>query len=145
MLLLARGILLIIFSSSFAIPNNTNLLLLLILVLILLLYMTIVQPYRNKMILNVQNSFLVNILLLGMLIFYTESCTNKHKLQTTAVGISIGFTFFHFCGIIVCNAIRLCCHKKYKSHRYRTNFEDELELDENFSTNYHTYIMRALF
>ena len=145
-LLLARGILLIIFSSSYATPKNTNLLLLHILVLILLLYMAIVQPYKNKIIFIIQNSFLANILLLSAFVLYAETQENKHTLQAATIGISIGVAFLQFCAIVVCNVIRLCCCKKRHSQRYRANFEGELELDdENFSTNYRAYIMNALF
>ena len=144
-LLLARGILLVIFSSSFATPKNTNLLLLLILIPSLLLYMAIVQPYKNKIILIIQSTFLVNILFLGVFVLYAENGANKHMLQAIAVGISTGIIFFKFCGIIICNVIKLCCHKKCKLQRYRERSEDELELDETLSTKYRAYIMNALF
>ena len=142
-LLLTRGILLVIFSSSFSTPKNTNLLLTII--LILLFYMAIVQPHKNKFILIIQSSFLANILLLSAFVLYAETKENKYTLQTTAIGISTGLVFLQFCGIIICNLIRLCCHKKCKSNRYRAIIEDELELDGNLSTNYHAYIMNALF
>jgi hypothetical protein len=146
-LLLARGVLLIIFSSSYATPQNTNLLLLLIIILVLLLYMAIVQPYKNRVILIIQTSFLANILLLSALVLYAETQEDKYRVQTIAVGISTGIAFFQFCGIVTCNIIRLCCcRKRYKLHRYRANFEEDgLELDENFSTKYRAYVMNALF
>ena len=144
-LLLARGILLIIFSSSFSTPTNTNLLLLLILVAVLLLYMAIVQPYKNKIILIFQSSFLANILFLSAFVLYAESHTNKYAVQTTAVGISIGLAFLQFCGIVICSVIRLVYRAKCNSYRNRANFEDDMELEENFSANYRAYIMRALF
>ena len=145
-LLLVRGALLINFSTSFATPKNTNLLLLLITIIILLLYMNTAQPYRNKLILIIQSSFLANILFLGLFVFYAEThANNKHTLQTTAAGISIGITLLQFCGIVICNVIRLCCHTKCNSYRNRANFEDEKELEENFSTNYRAYIIRGLF
>ena len=142
-LLLARGILLAIYSSSFASPKNTNLLLLLILVLVLLLYMAIVQPYKNKLIFIIQSSFFANIPFLGIFAFYAETLANKDKLQMITVRISIGVVFLQFCGIIICNIIRLCYSAKRKSYRYRTNFEDEEEFDENFSTNCCAYIVKA--
>ena len=147
-LLLARGLLLIIFSSSYATPQNTNLLLLLTLLLLLLLYMAIVQPYKNKVILIIQTSFLANLLLLSAFVLYTETMDDKkYTVQTIAVGVSTGIVFLQFCGIIACNIIRLCCcHKRCKLHRYRANFEeDELELDEKFSTKYRAYVMSTLF
>ena len=147
-LLLARGLLLIIFSSSYATPQNTNLLLLLALVLLLLLYMAIVQPYKNKVVLIIQTSYLANLLLLSAFILYTETMDdNRYTVQTIAVGVSTGIVFLQFCGIIVCNIIRLCFRsKRCKLHRYRANFEeDELELDEKLSTKYRTYVVNALF
>ena len=143
-LLIARGILLAIFSSSFVTPKNTSLLLLLFVIIVLLLYMAIVQPYKNKLILIAQSSFLTNILFLGVVIFYAETHDNKHTLQTTTVGISIGVIFLQFCGIIICNAIRLCCTKR-NLYRNRAYFRDEQELDTDFSTNYRDYIMQAFF
>ena len=147
-LLLARGLLLIIFSSSYATPKNTNLLLLLALVLLLLLYMAIVQPYKNKVVLIIQTSYLANLLFLSAFVLYAETMDDKrYTVQTIAVGISTGIAFLQFCGIVVCNIIRLCCRsKRCKLHRYRANFEeDELELDEKFSTKYRTYVVNALF
>ena len=144
-LLLARGVLLVAFSSSFAAPKNANLLLLLIAILLLLLYMAVVQPYKNKIVLTIESSFLANILLLSAFTLYAETQENQHAIQRAAVGISIGVAFLQFCGIVVCNAIRLCCCKRRGSHRYRADFEDELELDENFATTYRAYIMNALF
>ena len=144
-LLLARGVLLAIFSSSFATPKNTNLLLLLIIILALLLYMATVQPYRNKVIFIVQSSFLANILLLCAFVLYTETHENKFTLQMTTIGISTGVVFLQFCGIIICNVIRLVCHARCNSYKNRAHFEDEEELDENFSTNYRFYVMKALF
>ena len=139
---LTRGILLVIFSSSFTTPNNTNRLLLLALLLVLLLYIAIIQLYKNKINLICQISFLAKILFLGMFAFYVETCANKHKLWTTGIGIFIGVTFFQFCGIIICNVFR---HTKLNSYRDRAYLKDEEELDKNFSTNYHAYIMKAPF
>ena len=144
-LLLARGVLLVAFSSIFAAPKNANLLLLLITILLLLLYMAIVQPYKNKIVLIIESTFLANILLLSAFTLYAETKENKHKIQTAAVGISIGVAFLQFCGIVGCNVIRLCFCKRRRSHRYRADFEDEMELNENFVTTYRAYIMNALF
>ena len=137
-LLIARGILLAIFSSSFATPKNTSLLLLLFIVLTLLLYMAIVQPYKNKIILIIQSSFLANILFLGMVVFYAETHDHKHTLQTTATGISIGVVFFQFCGIIIRNAIGLChCTTSNADRRgYSAHLGDEHKMDKDFSANY---------
>ena len=144
-LLLARGVLLVIFSSSFATPKNTNLLLLHITIIILFFYMAIVQPYKNKVTLIIQNSYFANILLLSAFVLYAETHDNKYTLRITAIGISIGVIFSQLCGIIICNVIRLCYCTKRNSYRYRENFEDEQELEENFSTTYRAYIMKALF
>ena len=54
-LLLTRGILLLTYGSTFAIPQNTSLLILLILGTVVLLYMTIVQPYKSTVILTLQS------------------------------------------------------------------------------------------
>ena len=132
-LLLARGVLLVIFSFSYATPKNTNLLLLLTIIFVLLLYMAIVQPCK---ILIIQGSFFANILFLGVFVFYTKTHNNKHTLQTTAVSISIGAAFFQFCGIIIHNAIALCRCKKNNPCESIAHFEREQEMDKEFSATY---------
>ena len=142
-LLITRGILLVTFSSTFAIPKNTNLLLLLTLGIALLLYVAIVQPYKNKFILIIQSSFLANILFLNVFVLYAQTHTNKHTIQTTAVGISIGVAFFQFCGIVIRNAIRFChCTTSNADRRgYSAHLEDEQEMDKEFSANYRDSII----
>ena len=97
-LLLARGILLVIFSSSYATPKNTNILLLLITILLLLLYMAIVQPYKNKIILIFQSSFLVNILFLGMFVLMLKATPTSIRYRQLLSVFPLDWPFFNSVG-----------------------------------------------
>ena len=120
-LLLARGVVLITFASTFGIPDSVNLLLLLILTVALLVYMTLVQPYRSKVILGLQTSFLFNLTLLSGFTIFAYTRDNRSSLLAAAVGLSTGVAFVQFCGIVVCSVFarrRSCslCRSKAKSH-----------------------------
>ena len=102
-LLIARGILLISFVSSFAIPQSINLLLLLFCAIVLLYYMIITHPYKSSKILIFQSSFFANLALLSgfFLFIHLQGDDTQPTLQSVAVGLSTGVAFLQFCGIIV--------------------------------------------
>ena len=99
-LLLASGILLVTFVSSFAIPQSINLLLLLFCAIVLLYYMIIAHPYKSSKILIFQSSFFANLALLSGFI-HLQGDGTQPTLQAVAVGLSTGVAFLQFCGIIV--------------------------------------------
>ena len=105
-LLLTRGILLLSYGSTFAIPQNTSLLILLVLGALVLFYMTIVQPYKSTVVLTLQSSFLLHLILLSGFVLYAQSqMKNKQAIQTAAVGFSVGAAFLQFIGIVVYNIL----------------------------------------
>ena len=104
-LLLARGVLLVTFASTFGVPDSVNLLLLLILALALLVYMTLVQPYLQAAILALQTSFLVNLTLLSGFVIFSYTQPNRATLLSAAVGLSTGVAFVQFCSIVVYSII----------------------------------------
>lgn len=99
-LLLARGILLVTFASSFAIPQTMNLLLF-IFGLALLYYMVLTHPYKSRAILILQSSYLMNIVFVSGFVFFTYTQPNGGVLQSVAVGLSTGLTFLQFCGTVL--------------------------------------------
>ena len=69
-LLLARGVLLVTFASSFAVPQDINLFLLLILVVFLVYYMVLNHPYKNRGTLILHSSYLINLIVLSGFFFF---------------------------------------------------------------------------
>ena len=96
-LLLARGLLLVTFASTFGISGSINLLFLLVLAVALLLYMTMVQPYRSRAVLLLQSTYLANLVLLSGFFFFTYTQLNRSTLQAAAIGLSISFALLQFC------------------------------------------------
>ena len=92
-LLLTRGILLVTFASTFAIPQDINLVLLFIFGMLLIYFMVITHPYKSKGILILQISYLANLTLLSGFIFFTYTQVNGTDLQSVAVGLSAGVVF----------------------------------------------------
>ena len=64
MLLLARGVPLVTFTSTFTVPQNINLLFLLIVCVLLLFYMAITHPYKNKAVTLLQSFSFANLIIL---------------------------------------------------------------------------------
>ena len=144
-LLLARGILLVISASTFAIPQSTSLLILFIFGITILLYMTIVQPYKSTALLILQSSFHMNLILLCGLVLYAHTqAGNKHTLQGVAVGLSTGVAFLQFCGILFNNMIKVYrCWNNKRKHEYNNCNEnkDELKVDDELSADYRDSIL----
>ena len=108
-LLLARGLLLVTFASTFGISGSVNLLLLLVLAVALLLYMTLVQPYRSKAVLLLQSTYLANLVLLSGFFFFTYMQSNGSILQAAAIGLSISFALLQFCcAVLYAVIVRHC-------------------------------------
>ncbi len=108
-LLLARGLLLVTFASTFGISGSVNLLLLLVLAVTLLLYMTLVQPYKSKAVLLFQSTYLANLVLLSGFFFFTYTQPNRSTLQAAAIGLSISFALLQFSAAVVYAAITHHC------------------------------------
>ena len=100
MLLLARGILLLTFTLSFATPQSTSLLILLIFVVSLSFYMAHSHPYKSKAVLLVNNSFLLNLTILSGFTIYARIHPNAATLLAVTIGLSTGVAFLQFCGIV---------------------------------------------
>ena len=122
-LLLARGILLLIFASTFTVPQSINLLLLLIFGILLLFYMVLKRPYKNKSVLLLQSSFLINLTILSGLAIFARTQHNEADLQTIAVGLSIGVAFLQFCGVVLhaVFAPRCSCKRQLPECEFEAN------------------------
>ena len=120
-LLLARGILLVTFASSFAIPQDINLLLLLIFGILLVYYIALNRPYKNSGIMVLQSSYFINLTIFSGFVFFTYTQPNGPTLQSIAVGLSTGFAFLQFCGTVVYVVIAAwsqCCRLGLKPRPY---------------------------
>ena len=122
-LLLARGLLLVTFASSFAIPQDVNLLLLLILGVFLIYYMVLNHPYKSTGILILQSSYLMNLILLSGFFFFSYRQPNGPLLQSVAVALSTGLAFIQFCVTIVHAVISPWCCKGQRPRPYKEGFE----------------------
>ena len=111
-LLLARGLLLVTFASTFGISGSINLLFLLVLSVVLLLYMTLVQLYRSKAVLLLQSTYLANLVLLSGFFFFTYTQSNRSTLQVAAIGLSITFALLQFCCTVLYTAIARRCSSR---------------------------------
>ena len=112
-LLLTRGILVVTFASTFGISPSINLLNLSIFGILLLFYMTITQPYKSRAVLFLNGSFLTNLTILSSCTIYS-SHIHSHQgiLKTVMFGLSTGFVFLQFCGIILYSVIAPRCSLK---------------------------------
>lgn len=100
-LLLTRGILLMTFVSTFAIPQSITLVLLLIFGMLLIYLMIVTHPYKSRGILILQISYLSNLTLLSGFTFFTYTQVNGTDLQSIAIGLSAGAVFLQFCGTVL--------------------------------------------
>ena len=108
-LLLVRGILLLIATSSFGIPYAINLLILLVFATLLLFYTNLMQVYKSTGILLLNSSFNMNLIILSgfFILTYTQP-SDSQRVQMIAVGISTGCAFLQFCGIVLYVLIKQC-------------------------------------
>ena len=100
-LLLARGVLLVTFASTFGISETINLLILLVLATVLLLYMTLVQPYRSTAVLFSQSIYMANLVLLSGFFFFSYTQSNGSTFQAAAIGLSTSLAFSQLCCIVL--------------------------------------------
>ena len=123
-LLLARGMILVAFTSNFTLPENVSLLLLLISAGLLLFYVLLRNLYKSHVVMVFQSSLLLNLCLLsgGMLFAHTKR-KFKPTIQATAVGLSIGIAFLQFCFVIL--------YQLYFTYFSRVRGRDVLEIEVN--------------
>ena len=130
-LLLARGILLVAFASSFAIPQDINLLILLLLGMFLVYYMMLNRPYKHTGILLLQSSYLMNLTILSGLFFFSYRQPNGPLLQSIAIGISTGFAFVQFfCTVVHAMIASWCCKGPTQTlYAYEADSEPNIHSD----------------
>ena len=113
-LLLVRGILLLVFSSTANVNPAISLFLLLGLTILLLCYMNYQHVYKSKSVMILESSFLINlILLVGVVLYYsTEEGGSVYKML--AVCASMAVVFIEFCGIALWSLLQICfrCRKQ---------------------------------
>ena len=131
-LLLARGVLLVTFASTFTVPQSINLLLLLTIGILLLFCMALTQPYKSKTVFFLQSFSLVNLTILGVFAIFAYSYPNGPSIQTIVVGLSTGVAFIQFCGIVLYALIAPRCsckqrHRPLEGEGVGKNFVDPVE------------------
>ena len=113
-LLLVRGMLLLIFSLTFAIIPSINLLILVVVLILLLLYTTCFRVYRRKSVKIFES------LLLGNLIVLSGSTKLVSNLSIVLV-LSISAAFFQFCCVVLWSVLKPCIERSRSSYM---NLED---------------------
>ena len=108
-LLLIRGALLNAFTATSSISPLVSLLILAITLIMLLFYMSIKHVYKSKLIRLFESASVSNLL---VLISYYTLYTGGMYTSTTALQLSIGFSFIQFLVIILISAINICYHNK---------------------------------
>jgi predicted outer membrane repeat protein len=109
LLLLIRGIIFIIFSSNFSIPDGINLLILLIFSVLLLFYMLAISIHKSHALLVFHSTFFLNLCFLsGFIIFSHSKSKGRSSMQTSATLLSTGIAFLQFCCIILYQIYSLC-------------------------------------
>jgi predicted outer membrane repeat protein len=133
-LLLARGILLLIATSSFGIPYGNNLLILLVFATLLLFYTNLMQVYKNSGNLLLDSSFNINLIILSGVFILTSTQPHSERSQMIAVGISTGCAFLQFCGIVLYMLIkqyvpRICTNKPANEDHYIYRLFDAIDIN----------------
>ena len=131
--LILRGVLQLLFTSVFAIPQNINLLVLLALCVLLISYIAILQPYKLISVMVLDISFLMNLILLSGLTIYGAEKKNA-LFHTAVVGTSIGLAFLQFCGIVIyalITSVNQCCPRICNECSIcKKNESDDEQMDE---------------
>jgi hypothetical protein len=130
LLLLVRGIIFVIFTSNFSIPNGINLLILLVCAGLLLFYMLSISVYKSHALLVFHSSFFLNICFLtGFIIFSHTKSKVRSSMETNATLISTGIAFLQFCGIILYQIYSLChsCGVGGSLSKVRRVYEDQVD------------------
>ena len=107
-LLLVRGVLLLISTSSFGVLYAINLLILLVFATLLLFYTNLMQVYKNSGNLLLDSSFNINLIILSGVFILTYTQPHSERLQMITVGTSTGCAFLQFCGIVLYMLIKQC-------------------------------------
>ena len=131
-LLLARVVLLIMFTSTFAIPQYVNLLVLLAISVMLLFWVSIAQPYKSTTILALQSSLFANLILLSGFRVVSKLPSDMLTFQTAVVGNSIGLAFLQFFGIVlyaIITPLRRKCKQTDGENREEDSFIISLRRD----------------
>ena len=130
-LLLARGLIQLSFSSTFAVSQNVNLLILLVFAGVLLLYMTLISPYKNYGVHSLQSAFFFNLCLLSAFkLFSLTQETAMSITQSCTIGVSTGVVFLQVCGIILYRIYTMCHQFTQRNGREATEKEVDI-LQEN--------------
>ena len=146
-LLLARAIVLIIYSFTSLESPTVNILILQLSSMLILVYEVYARLYRERSVQIVHASILLNLTILGSSVLYAELIGGQ---KTVAIILSVSIVFIQFWGLIfwnVATAIRPFISKKWNHyHGKYDSFENEgnstIENNEQTSTNNSVYFNR---
>ena len=121
-LLMVRGILLVIFTSTYTINPNINNLLLLMIAALLLSYANYHRVYKSRAVQLTENFFLLLLILVGGSVILEEDVKHAVLYASIAAG------FLVFCGLIVWRVFVLICCKARKTEREFIPLQEKLDV-----------------
>ena len=127
-LLLVRGVLLVIFTSTYTVNPSINHLFLLMTTALLLCYANNRKVYKNKAAQHIENFFLLILVLIG------GSGILQEQAKHIVVHASICLGFLAFCGFIVWNVYVQFSHKIWKGKREFASLT-EMQVQQEISSN----------
>ena len=98
-LLLGRGILLVVFASTYSVRPNMNYLLLLIMSAVLLCYANYNRVYKTRQVQLAENYFFISLIVIG-----GSKILNQSTKHAVVYG-SIFITLLAFCGVVIWSAV----------------------------------------
>ena len=119
-LLMVRGTLLVIFTSTYTLNPNINHMLLLTVAALLLCYANYHRVYKNKAVQLMENFFLLILVLVGGSGLLEENV--KHFVVYTSIVVG----FFAFCGLLVWNLLIQIRYKIRKAERELISIDQEV-------------------
>ena len=118
-LLLVRGMLLIIFTTTYTVLPNINLLILLIISALLLCYSNYKRIYKNKVVQLLENFFLL------ILIFVGGAGLFDNSAKQIVAYISVGTGFIIFCGLVIWSTLtQIFCKGIQINREYHHDYDN---------------------
>ena len=105
---------LLVLSSMTSLNPTISLFLLLVVTTLLLCYMNYKHVYNSLSVLILENSFLLNlILLVGVMLYYSNN-SEGDVYKMIALCVLIAIVFIRFCGIVLWSLLQIClkCRKQ---------------------------------
>ena len=129
-LLLVRGILLLVLSSTANLNPAISLFLLLVVTTLLLCYLNYKHVYKSKSVLILESSFLLNLILLVGVVLYYSNNSEGNVYKMIALCVSITIVFIQFCGIALWSLLQICLRCRKQNGRQGDNVRPDRNVQQ---------------